>query len=294
MDNIRLKPAWTKSKEEIWNEMFENLDERVERAERAENLDGRIERAEQVERTEHPDDREQLVISRRLSARKGLLRRIPVWGYAASLLIPLLLICCFYTVTEETTRGEQATVRLPDRSTATMNAESKLSYKPFVWFFSRKVSLRGEAFFEVKQGSVFTVHSGGNNRVKVLGTTFNVYARSEAYRVACLTGRVQVQAGKESVVLHPNMQAVHNERQFAVNSDITPLTVTGWMQDMFVFIEAPVQEVIAEVERRYDIAVTTDCPTERLFYTGTFTKPEKPEVALEIIGKALDVTFRFE
>jgi ferric-dicitrate binding protein FerR (iron transport regulator) len=269
MDNIRIKPVWSKSKDEIWDEMFEHLDEHPD---------------------EHPDDHLDDHPDEHRPPEKGILRRIPVWGYAASLLIPVLLICHFYSITVETARGEHAVVTLPDRSTVTVNAESKVSYKPLEWFVSRRVKLQGEACFEVEHGSSFHVLSG-NNRVKVLGTTFNVYARAETYRVTCLSGRVEALAGKESVVLQANMQAVFDKRQFHIHDNVQPAAVTGWMQGMFVFVETPLNEVIAEVERQYNVNVVAPDYDPNHLYTGNFSKLEKPEEILEIIGKAYGLTF---
>jgi ferric-dicitrate binding protein FerR (iron transport regulator) len=286
---IRIKPAWTKSKDDIWGELFEFLDEQSDKQ----------------------------TISKRIPLRgnttdlfnsQRFVRRIPLWSYvAASLFIPILLFCHFYTITEITARGEQAVVQLPDRSTVTLNAESKLSYKPFVWMIARtdgmeghtylpiaqinkrKVNLEGEAFFEVKPGSRFSVQTG-ENRVNVLGTTFNVYARGEIYRVNCLSGRVEVQSGQETVVLDPDMQATLREGKLYVNSDVTPFVATGWLQDMFVFEGTPLREVVAEIERRYNIHVTPDYDSN-LLYTGNFSKTDNPEEILEVIGKAFGIIF---
>ena len=265
MNNIRIKPVWSKSKEDIWNEMFEPLEEH------------RNENSQPLDEQKH---------------KKNFLRSIPLWKYAASILLPVLLVCRLYTVTEVTQKGENSVVELPDRTTVTMNADSKVSYKPIWWYFSRNLSLQGEAYFEVKSGSLFCVQSG-RNRVKVMGTTFNVYARPAMYRVTCTSGRVEVQTGKESAILNPNMQAIFDERGLSINSNVPPLTATGWMQGMFVFIETPLQEVIAEVERRYNITVAADYNPNRL-YSGTFAKTKQPEEVLEIIGKALEIRFHIE
>jgi len=262
MDNIRFTSEWSKSREEIWNEIFEPLEEH---------------------------GNENFQPSGEQKHKKGFLRSIPIWGYAASILLPVLLVCRFYSVTEATLKGELSVVKLPDHSTVTMNADSKMSYKPLWWYLSRELSLQGEACFEVKPGSLFCVQSG-QNRVKVLGTTFNVYARSAMYRVTCIAGRVEVQAGEESAILNPNTQAVLDERGFRINSNMAPITATGWMQGMFVFVDTPLQEVITEVERRYNITVAPDYHPNRL-YTGAFAKTEKPEETLEIIGKALEIRF---
>jgi len=251
MGNIRVKPAWSKSKEETWNELFAPLDESIEK--------------------------------------QAIIRRMPVWAYAAAIVFAICLIGSLYTVTAKTAKGEHAVVYLPDRSTVTLNADSKLSYKPCVWFISRKVQLEGEAFFEVKTGSRFSVQSG-YNRVNVLGTTFNIYTRPGMYRVTCLTGQVEVQAEGESVVLNPDMQVTFRGQQLSHDSPIVPAAVIGWMQGKFDFDNMPLAEVIAEVERQYNIAITPDY-NPNLLYSGNFSKTATPEETLEIIGKAFGIAF---
>ena len=274
-ENIKVKPIWAKSKEEIWVEKFEPLIEQ----------------------------------NRSIS----MARRIPLWGYAAGLLIPLLLFFQLFTITESAKRGEQKVVQLPDRSTVTLNAASKLSYHPFIWLiarkgtitrsgvfsrisqswlFTRKVRFEGEAFFNVKPGSLFSVQTG-DNRVNVLGTSFNIHARTGVYRVTCLTGQVEVQTEQGVAVLNPNMQATMYDRKLNITGDVTPSVATGWMQGMFVFAGAPLGEVIVEIERRYNIYVTPDYDANLLF-TGIFSKTENPEEVLEIVGKAFDITFNIK
>jgi len=254
IENIRIKPVWSKSKDEIWEEMFEPL-------------------CGQKDKT-------------------GFQWRLPAWSYAAAVLVPILLICCFYTVTKEAARGEHQVVQLPDRSTATLNAESKLSYKPFAWLIQRKVKLEGEAFFEVKPGSRFSVLSG-SNCVNVLGTTFNVYARACLYRVTCLTGQVEVRVGQETDVLHPNMQATFRGQCGDITENAAHVAANGWMWGKFVFVETPLSEVIAEVERQYNIHVASGYDPNH-FFTGNFSKTGTAEELLEIIGKPFGITFRIE
>jgi ferric-dicitrate binding protein FerR (iron transport regulator) len=254
-EDIKIRPRWRKSKDKVWNETFEHLGGE--------------------------------------KARKTLPQRIPRWSYAAVILLPVLLTVHLYTVTEHAVRGEHAEICLPDGSPVTLNAGSKISYKPYEWFLSRKVRLEGEACFDVKPGSRFRVQSG-RNRVDVLGTAFNVYARQETYRVTCLTGRVEVRAERETFVLGPGMQVTCREGKQTVNENITPEQATGWMQGKFVFIETPLAEVIAEMERRYNMRVTcSDADLNRL-YTGNFMKTEKPEDILDIIGRPFGITFNIE
>jgi ferric-dicitrate binding protein FerR (iron transport regulator) len=260
MENMRVKPVWSKSKEAIWNETFEPLDGR---------------------QTANP------IVNYQLS-----IVNFKVWGYAAAVVLVFFLSGAFYTETKNTTRSEHAVVYLPDRSKVTLNAESTLSYKPFTWFLTRKVRLEGEACFEVQPGSHFSVGSG-SNRVNVLGTTFNIYTRPGLYRVTCLSGQVEVKTADDSAILHPNMQATLRDRQFSLNSAIVPSTTTGWMQGKFDFVQTPLAEVIAEVERQYAIEVIKDYDPS-LLYSGNFSKSDTPEVTLEIIGKAFGVSLRIK
>jgi ferric-dicitrate binding protein FerR (iron transport regulator) len=255
-ENIKINPHWRKSKDEIWDETFDRLGG-----------------------SEH---------------KRLFPKRIPYWSYAAALLLLAFLTTYSYTVSEEAVRGEHLTVWLPDSSSVTLNAESSISYKPYLWFISRKVSLEGEACFEVKPGSRFSVQSG-RNRTNVLGTTFNVYARREIYRVACLTGQVEVHVNRETFLLNPNMQLTCDKEQQPTTENILSVQAAGWMRGKFVFIETPLAEVVAEMERQYDMRVTGSVPDlNRFSYTGNFIKTENPEDILDIIGRPFGITFRIE
>ena len=318
-EKIRIKPVWPKSKEEIWSEKFEPLvtqsESKMTHKKSQEEDSGNNFKiypkpipswynfAFLMEENRMRKEAKQIPFKKTNAARveaQSAKKRFPLWGYAASILIPVLLFCSLYTVTETTKRGEQAVVQLPDRSTVTLNAESKLSYKPFIWFisrkgasssnvFARKVSLEGEAYFEVTPGNRFSVQTG-DYRVNVLGTTFNVQARPGMYRVTCLTGQVEVQTGQETAPLGPNMQASLHERKLTVIDDVTPSVAIGWMKNMFVFEGTPLGEVIAEIERQYNITVIPDYDPNHL-YSGFFSKTENPTEILEAIGKAFGITF---
>ena len=101
------------------------------------------------------------------------------------------------------------TVILPDGSIAQLNGSSTLKYHPYWWNISRNISLEGEAFFEVAKGSKFSVESK-NGTTSVLGTSFNIYARSNQYEVVCVTGKVWVEnaTGEVSTIITPNQKAV--------------------------------------------------------------------------------------
>ena len=252
--NIKISPQWSKSKEDIWNETF----------------------AELVEVQPLPTT-----------------RRISFWKYAAAAIVAIILTGAltarFYSVTEIAVRGKHVAMVLPDGSTVILNAESNLTYKPFWWFVSREVKLTGEAYFEVKSGSHFTVRSD-KNMVRVLGTSFNVYSRTERYCVVCLTGKVEVFAYNDSAVLNPNMRLNYLKGKVTIEENIDATQSMEWSKDKFVFVGVPLVDVVHEIERQYDIHVTADNSLDHS-YTGNFFKTEKPDEVLEIIGKPFGINF---
>ena len=284
VERIRIKPVWSKSKDEIWDEKWSHLyeEEVFGQSVQEQKIFGQSVHTQKIHKQKVYGQKDKI----------GFRRRISVWCYAAAVLVPILWICCFYTVTEEAARGEHLTAQLPDRSTVTLNAESKISYKPFEWLIQRRVKLEGEACFEVKPGSRFRVQSG-NNQVSVLGTTFNVYARAQMYRVTCLTGQVEVCVGRETAVLNPNMQATFREQKLEVVESAKNAAANGWIQGKFVFVETPLSEAIAEVERQYNIHVASGYNPNH-FITGNFSKTDQAEELLEIIGKPFGITFSIE
>jgi ferric-dicitrate binding protein FerR (iron transport regulator) len=178
---------------------------------------------------------------------------------------------------------------LPDGSSVSLNAESELTYKPYWWFASRNVSLKGEACFDVTHGSKFTVKSGAN-AVTVLGTIFNIFARADKYRVTCLTGKIEVAASGDNILLTPNMQASLRNGKLEVTENVDAAQSVGWTQNKFAFTGVPLADVVQEIERQYDIHVTASSKTDCL-YTGNFSKTKEPGEVLEIIGKPFGITF---
>ncbi len=253
-ENIKITPKWSKSKEDIWNETFADLED----------------------------------------ARSSTkVRQISFWKYAAASVVAIILTgtitAYFYSVTKTAARGTHLAVTLPDGSQVNLNAESRLTYKPLWWIISRNVELDGEGYFEVKPGKRFSVESN-QNEVNVLGTSFNVFSRPEKYCVTCLTGKVKVIAHNEAAILNPNMQIACHGGKMTVEENVNALQSTEWTKNKFVFVGVPLIDVIREIERQYDIRVTANAKLDHI-YTGNFSKTEKPDKVLEIIGKPFGIKF---
>lgn len=238
------------------------------------------------------------VISEKITERPAapmvtMARRLIIAGIAASLLtlIGITSFLRFYTAKVTVPNGRHLSYFLPDSSEVELNAQSTLTYNPYWWSFKRNVNLEGEAFFKVKEGNKFTVRSA-NGITEVLGTSFNIYSRNEDYRVACITGQVRVKSNTdEAVVLGPGYQAEISPRgSISVEKRGQPEVIISWTDNMFNFTRYPFMEVIAEVERQYDITIIVNEPLD-LTYTGFFSKEKDAEEVLEVLCKPFGLTF---
>lgn len=259
IDDYKITPKWSKSKDEIWATVFEELEDTTKVVKIA------------------PPKR-------------------PVWFYAvasiAAIAIILPSIAFFYTKSEIAEMGMHRAVVLPDGSKVDLNADSEISYKPLWWFISRDVELRGEAYFKVEKGSKFNVQVDGYT-VSVLGTSFNVFSRNGNFNVTCLTGKVNVSDQSESVILTPNMQASRNGgKLIATNIDDAQKSIE-WKQGKFVFVAAPLKQVIQEIERQYNIEVLPSS-IPNYSYSGYFTKTTDPNDVLKIVGTPFGIEFKIK
>ena len=188
-------------------------------------------------------------------------------------------------------KGVQATIYLPDESKVILNADSKLKYSKRNWSKDRRVSLKGEALFEVKKGSKFTVVSK-SGMVEVLGTTFNVYNRTKHYEVKCHSGKVQVvTAGKEDEpkVLEAGAAVLKNLDGTLTEPYKFKKQNALWHKGEFYFQEKELSMVLGEVERQFDVQIDFSGDDSRV-YTGPLTNKDLSD-ALELICKPMGLQF---
>jgi len=215
------------------------------------------------------------------------------WAVAASILILFATgsFLRFYSVSVQTPEGQHTIALLPDQSKVDLNAQSKLTYYPFWWKITRLVKLEGEGFFEVQKGKKFTVVSSKGS-TRVVGTSFNIFAREEIYKVTCVTGSVKVKsrAGFEAI-LKPNSKAeIQPGGKINVSENIETYPEISWKRNIFLFTASPAFQVFREIERQYGVHIETKIDDYSL-YTGNFTKDQNVEEILEYVCPALDLKY---
>ncbi len=202
--------------------------------------------------------------------------------YAAAASIALLLFILFNHPSKNIVvkNGSQIAFTLPDGSRVKANAGSSLEYQPGKWAKERRIRLEGEAFFEVKKGRPFIVETD-QGTVEVLGTSFNVRARANGFKVDCLSGKVRVTGrSKNSQILTAGLSTTQSEKGL-LNTPI-PLDaalIGAWREGRFFFTDATLQEVFEEIGRQFDVQIQTS-PQVLTRRTTTFFEKNTLDSAL--------------
>jgi len=172
---------------------------------------------------------------------------------------------------------------LGDGSHVWLNAGSSVTYPVSFVGNERKVSMTGEAYFEVTHNSKmpFVVQKNDVN-VQVLGTHFNVNAYDDEndLKVTLLEGSVKVlrqTQDAKGVIIKPGEQAQVTLRQ--AQGDIRVLKgvdvdqVMGWRNGLFEFSNTELPVIMRQVARWYDIEVVYEGkPTNAKFGGGLSMK----------------------
>jgi ferric-dicitrate binding protein FerR (iron transport regulator) len=201
--------------------------------------------------------------------------------------------------TVSTANGERTRLQLPEGTTIILNANSTLRY-PADWTeaTTRRVELRGEAYFEVSQQAGrqhdFIVATN-DGEVKVAGTRFVVYERGEGTRVAVEEGKVAVTvAGATNAVqtLLERGQVV----QFQKNDlALIPQTAalgfyTTWWQDYFKLEDTPFEQIARRLEETYGVRVqVSDARLQQRTLSGAIENRDL-DVIINALAKALGTT----
>lgn len=217
-----------------------------------------------------------------------------IYRVAAVLLVLLTsAYFLFYNTTTsfETQIAQTKTFHLPDDSEVLLNAASKITFNEKKWDKKRDLTLEGEAYFQVKKGQTFSVNTV-DGIVKVLGTHFNVKQRKNYFEVSCFEGLVSVTHNNETIKLPPGktFRLINNTIE-----DVPDFNAQNpsWMQQESSFDRIPLDQVIAELERQYDLKIKTEGVDTSKLFTGSFTHKDQ-KIALEAITIPLKLSYKIE
>jgi len=225
----------------------------------------------------------------------GLVRRL-WWAAAAAILLTAFAVLyrpfskplpvgerTAHFSTINTGPGMKKMIRLPDGTAVFLNSTSSITYADDYNDSLRKITLKGEAFFQVVKdpGKPFVVEFKGLY-TRVLGTSFNInaYPENKAAQVAVATGKVEVGKMKDIAVkgaalavLVPGKQLDYSfsERKAAL-FNVDDIAVIGdWKQGVIRFKGEDFGQVALRLEKWYNVKISFENRALRnCRFRGTF------------------------
>ena len=186
-------------------------------------------------------------------------------------------------------------IELPDGSKVKLNHGSILTYPEEFSGKTREVTLTGEAFFNVTRNpqKPFIIKANGAS-IKVLGTSFNVYAYKEASIVEVIvkTGKVELhkldltaKSEGEKVLLLPGEKGTFNKLKGTVLKETTfnPNNLS-WVTHEIEFKYERLADVFQTLQRIYNLQITVEKGVDlNQKLSATFSQ-QQPDYIMEVIA----------
>lgn len=161
--------------------------------------------------------------------------------------------------TISTPQGGQYLLSLPDGTKVWLNSASALKFPTaFSGTRERKVTLSGEAYFEVAKLKTPFVVTTDKQRVEVLGTHFNInaYLDEQQTKTTLLEGSVRVSSLTTGnvVMLSPGEEAMLKANRLDVQkADIE--RNTDWKNGIFMFKNESLEGIMRKIARWYNVEI---------------------------------------
>lgn len=195
--------------------------------------------------------------------------------------------------------GQRVQLDLADGTKVWLNSNTTFTYPASFGADTREVELNGEGYFEVAKDAEkpFIVQTK-DYAIRVLGTTFNVYAYAngmDRFETSLLEGAVTVSSltePEESIRLRPNERVVVSEGKL-LQLPIADEEHFRWIDGLLCLDDVPFAELVKRLSAYYDTPITIE-NQQVLGYrcTGKFRQIDGLDHALRVLQK--DVRFTYE
>lgn len=220
--------------------------------------------------------------------------------------------------------GQRKKIVLPDGSTVWLNGGSKLTYDKGFNDNNRKVTLRGEGYFDVKKDEAhpFVIDVGGAT-VNVLGTVFNLraYEEEELVETSLIEGKIALtlESAEAPIILTPGkkLSVYKNKNRMPEipdqlelfpleNSEVAVLTDAKtaegetnvndalWKDNKLVFDGDHLDMIASKLQKWYGVQVAiADTTLKALKFSGVFQDMSVDEV-LQTLAQTGGVRYRID
>lgn len=241
----------------------------------------------------------------KVKTRKNFINLDILWKVAASVLLVVaggissLWMSGYFSeqqsaiVELKASKGEKSQAILADGSHVWLNSQTILKYDAFN---PRKVTMEGEAFFEVKkdQDHPFEVSTTSGMKVIVTGTKFNLrsFAGEPFIETTLEEGEVQIEGAdnQQLAQLEPGQQAQYKagENKASVRNVSTEL-YSLWKNNELRFTDISFADLIPRIERWYGVTITSNSKQKN---NDRFTMTIKTESLRELLNM-MQLTSKF-
>jgi len=183
-------------------------------------------------------------------------------------------------------------LRLPDGTRVWVNENTELNYPEKFADNERTVTLKGEAFFEVKRdpSKPFIIKSGAI-KTTVLGTSFNINAYAgSAPIVTVRTGKVKVTSKQSTVFLFKGDAAIYNSGQQLIAKQQAKILEPEWKKVLIDIDGYTLDDVIKKLQSDYSFSVRYNNSNLKLAkLKGTLDTRQGLAEMLQTIAFALNI-----
>lgn len=233
------------------------------------------------------------------------------WGQQIKINHDSIVTCRSDKVDDEMARmvvpyGKRSEIQLADGTKVSLNAGSSLIFPQRFSGNTRKVYVKGEAYFDVvkKPEQPFVV-SSGKVEVTVLGTQFNLknIDSENEMEVVLVSGEVSLKEnntfllpGKETR-MRPNQRIIYNksDNKSVLESNVNVSMYISWKDGLLEFNRESIINVFNRLSRYYNIRFETDNTVElSTEISGKLDLKDSLESVMKVIADAAPITYRIE
>ena len=195
--------------------------------------------------------------------------------------------------------GQRAQMDLPDGSVVWLNSQTTLTYDEDFGKKDRKVTLDGEAYFDVAKDKKrpFIVETGKCN-MEVLGTKFNVegYSDKDDFEVTLMEGSVRVASRiglGDTLMLKPDSKACLQKDGRLKVIPVDDYNPYRWKEGLICFRNESFLSIMNDLEKYFGVSIVVENKNVlKYYFTGKFRQADGIDYALRVLQR--DIRFKYE
>lgn len=186
-----------------------------------------------------------------------------------------------------TKRKEQFPLVLADGTKVWLNSSSSITYPVTFNGKERRVSITGEAYFEVVHNAArpFRIAVSGQT-IEDIGTEFNINAYDDepVIKTTLINGSARVTKGTRKTILKPGQVAITKSQQDDIQvKDANVEEAAAWKNGQTLFEDEDIQTIMRQVSRWYDVDVVYEGKIPNRRFEGGISRKSNLSSLLKVL-----------